>query len=322
MVDVLHSYPTPRSLLNWINDVYNVGATRLHLHRDMIGSVYFLGRRDTEYVFKLFRCGDTEQALQSLAIVEYLEEHAYPVAPVVPTRSGDRHAVLDMPEGTRVGILYEFLKGVEPNFDTDIRYVGKQTGRLHNLMDSYQGPLMRRGKKFYIDRYIDLMRESEYRSNRIEDLAEYGDLLWRRMEQLPAGFCHGDLHSGNMVKTLDKTYALFDFDVASYAFPVIDAATLSDETHYNHIEESAFDATQHTFDNFYGGYSQERTLSDLEAAAIFDFIAIRHYELNATVTIYRAPVVGQHWLRAADSYDEQYEWLMEWANICERKRPV
>jgi len=362
MITTFHSYPDCASLLTAINDRYRINATKLYLYRDMIGSVYFLESGRRKYVFKLFRREATDQALQSLEIISYLRGFDYPVVPIVPladsdgsgalgasgdsgksrasreSKSGESGAhglgalymMLEMPEGQRAGVLYEFVEGSVPDFTTattgaattaagagasDITAVGRQIGRMHNLMSDYPRPLIKRGKGFYIDRYIKLMQEFGYSATKTSALAAYGDRLWRSMEQLPAGFCHGDLHSGNMIKTGNDRFILFDFDVASHAYPVIDAATLSDKTNFNRLDDSAYDNTRRMFERFYQGYSRERTLSDREIAAIFDFIAIRHYELNATITEYRLPLRGTSWMSDA-VFDEQYEWLMRWREMC------
>ena len=320
MISIFHSYPECSSLLAAINNHYRINATKLYLYRDMIGSVYFLESDDRRYVFKLFRCEATDQALQSLEVISYLRNFDYPVVPIVPmaesVESGALYMMLEMPEGKRAGVLYEFLEGMVPDFAADITAVGRQIGRLHNLMADYPKPLIKRGKSFYIDRYINLMKAYGYSNAKISDLADYGDKLWRSMEQLPGGFCHGDLHSGNMIKAGER-FILFDFDIASHAYPVIDAATLSDRTNFNRLDDSAYDNTRRMFERFYQGYSKERVLSDCEAEAIFDFIAIRHYELNATITEYRLPLRGTSWMSDA-GFDEQYEWLMRWRKMCGR----
>lgn len=314
-IKIFHSYPECSSLLAIINDHYLINATKMYLYRDMIGSVYFLESDNRKYVFKLFRREDTEQVLQSLEIISYLRSFDYPVVTVIAMPdSGAMHMMLDLPEGKRAGVLYEFLEGTVPDFAAgDITAVGQQIGRLHNLMANYPKPLIRRAKSFYIDRYIDLLRENGYDAAKTATLAEYGDRLWGNMEQLPGGFCHGDLHSGNMIK-IGERFVLFDFDVASHTYPVIDAATLSDGTNYNRLDDSAYDNTRRKFERFYQGYFRERTLTDREIDAIFDFIAIRHYELNATITEYRMPFRGMSFMSVA-GFDDQYEWLMRWREM-------
>jgi hypothetical protein len=52
-----------------------------------------------------------------------------------------------------------------------------------------------------------------------------------------------------------------------------------------------------------------------EIDAIFDFIPIRHYELIATIT------ECQSLTSLSTAFlDEQYDWLLRWRELCERKR--
>lgn len=226
---------------------------------------------------------------------------------------------MDMPEGKRIGVLYSFIKGTKPAFETDIKNIGVQVGRLHNIMQTYPRPLIKRGRAFFIDRYVNIMKENQYCAAKVAQLESYGNQLWLNMEQAPIGFCHGDLHSDNMIKTESGVFTLFDFDVVSEAYTIIDVAVLSDQTNFNKLDESAYDSTRQMFERFYQGYVQQRVLNRAEILAIFSFIAIRHYELIATMVNYRLHVEGRHWLSDA-LFDQQYEWLMKWHDICNQRR--
>jgi Ser/Thr protein kinase RdoA (MazF antagonist) len=182
-------------------------------------------------------------------------------------------------------------------------------------MRDYSGDLIRRGKEFYIDRFIRLLRALSYNPVRIDELVAYGDELWSRMKRLPLGFCHGDLHTGNMLQCEPGKYILFDFDAAARSFAVIDVATICDASNFNHFDEGAYNLTLRRFERFYAGYNQECTLSDGEINAIFDFIPIRHCELIATIT----ECQGLTSL-STTFLDEQYDWLLRWRELCERKR--
>ena len=301
-------------LLKILNEQYPIALDQIALHRDRIGYVYFARSAAQRVVFKLYRAFDTENALRAVGVIQYLKEQAYPVVSIVPTRNGETHITVDTPQGPAVGVLFDFIEGPEPALDTEIEQVGRQVGRLHRLMRAYPQGLIRRGKDFYIDRYLAILREMQYDARRIADLDCYGAALWGRMERLPGGFCHGDLHSGNMRQTGAGEVVLFDFDVASNTSSVIDVAILSNASDFNRFEDGAYDQTLRVFARFYAGYRQECALTDVEIAAMFDFIAIRHYEIIATITACQGI--------AALSYpflDQQYDWLMRWQELCARK---
>ncbi len=300
-----------------LNTCYPVRVDQLHLHRDMIGYVYIAEgaavSSTKKYILKLYRPFDTENALRSIGILDYLRQQDYPVVSIVPTRAGASHVVIDTPQGKSVAILFDYLDGPEPDFNTDIVDIARQVGQLHQIMETYPQPLLHRGKDFYIDRYLSILRALDYPPSRISDLAAYGSECWSRLESLPVGFCHGDLHTGNMRRSAAGRYVLFDFDVASRTHSLIDIATLCDGSDFNRYDASAYDRTRQIFERFYQGYRQVREISDTEVAAIFDFIPIRHYEIIATIT----QCHGLEELSRA-FLDEQYDWLTRWRDLCER----
>jgi len=246
-------------------------------------------------------------------ILQYLNAHSYPAVPIIPTEEGQSHINLSGPDGESIGVLFPYIQGTESNLDTEITTIGRQTALLHSLMEQYPKPLVRHGKEFFIDRYIHILEQLHYPPAKVKELADYGSELWSRIEKLPPGFCHGDLHSGNMLQTA-KEYILFDFDVASDAYPVVDVASLSNKAHFNRLTESAWDDTMRMFERFYLGYSRIRSLSDPEIAAVYDFIPVRHYELIATIT----ECQGLDSL-SVPFLDQQFAWLMQWRDL---KKPL
>ncbi len=299
-----------------LNACYPIRVDQIHLHRDMIGYVYLaesVKRRNTKrYILKLYRPFDTENALRSIGILEYLRKQDYPVATIVPTRAGASHVVIETPQGMSVAILFDYLDGPEPDLKTEIVDLARQVGRLHQVMEMYPHLLPRRGKDFYVDRYLNILQALDYPQSRINDLAAYGSQCWSRIERLPIGFCHGDLHTGNMRQSGPGRYVLFDFDIASRTHPLVDVATLCDGSNFNRFDASAYDHTRQIFERFYQGYRQVREMSDAEIAAIYDFIPVRHYEIIATIT----QCQGIKKLSRA-FLDEQYDWLMRWRDLCE-----
>ncbi len=305
------------NLLKIINESYLIGINQIALHRDMIGRVYFCRGGASRYVLKLYRCHHTENALNSISVLQYLRDNGYPVVSIVPTYTGEMSIMLDTPEGRCVGILYDYVLGVEPVIETDIANIGAQIGRLHEIMKRFPCRLPKRGKEFYVDRYVSILKEVEYSPPRIVKLEELGGRLWKRMELLPRSFCHGDLHSGNMIQTHSGDYVLLDFDVASQAHSIIDVATLCDCTDFNNLNSLAYDSTMQRTAEFHQSYSKISTIGQTEIDAIVAFIAIRHYEIIATILSCEGlQGVSRPFL------DEQYEWLLQWEDLCQSKRRI
>lgn len=301
-----------KKLQKILNHRYNLRIENVTLHRDMIGYVYIVEAACSKYVFKIYRSFNTPQAIHSINIISYLKSSGYPVVSIVPTQDAKMHIKIYTPEGQCVGILYDYIEGSDVERVDDLQPIGEQVAWLHNLMDGYNGTLVTHGKEFFIDRYIDVLRELSYDSSRIDDLARYGDELWSKIEGSSCGFCHGDIHTGNMFKMADGSFTIYDFDVASYSHGIIDIAILSDGSDFNRLESDALQKTRSMFDRFYRGYSKKRVLADSDIEVIPSFVAARHYEIIATIT----ECQGINSLSRA-FLDEQYEWMMRWREMCD-----
>jgi len=314
-VNNLNSYSDSDNILKILNSCYKLNFQEIYLHREVVGFVYFLKSSSKKYVLKLYRHFNSEQAIQSIEVIQYLKKNNYPVVSIVPTEEGSLYVKFTIPEGQCIGILFDYIEGIEPNLKTEISNIGEQAGEFHSLMDKYSEPLIKRGKEFYIDRFIEILYKIKYNPSKIKEYESYGEELWSSMERLPHGFCHGDLHTGNMLQSKEKEYILLDFDAVAYSYSIIDVATICDDTNFFKLDEGAYDRTKRAFQRFYEGYSRKRALSQDEMSAMFDFIAIRHYELIATL----ANIRGLECL--SYSYiDEQLDWLMKWRAICNKNR--
>lgn len=308
---IYNSIPDYDSMIKYLNDIYSLNLDNIYLYRDMIGAVYFLREKDKRYVYKLYRTFDSKAAIQSTQIISYLKIKKFPVVTIIPTKQDELYSNIEMPEGNRVGILFEYIDGKEIDTKEDIFLIGKLTGEIHKLMETYNGELRVLGKEHYIDRFIRIMRDMFSEVRKIEEMDKYGNELWNNMLALPKGFCHGDLHTGNLLKTRKGEIIFFDFDIASNSYPIFDVATICDDTDFCTLNDRDIEKTHLNFEKFYAGYSKEKQLSRLEKSAIFDCIAIRHYELNGTIPLYRLPVGGNHWLND-ECFNIHYKWMMQW----------
>lgn len=302
-------------IVNDLNRFYQLDIKHIKLYRDMIGRVYFLQSQDKRYVFKIYRNFKKDDALQTIDILNYLKENSYPVVSVVNTVQNKSNIFVDCSDGSCVGVLYDYIDGIMPNGKQDTKIIGKQIGKLHQLMVSYPHKLINRTKIDYIDDYICIMKEKDFNFGKIIDLQKYGDELWGRINKLPKSFCHGDLHTGNMIKNQSGEYVIFDFDDASGDYPSMDVAYMSDNTNFNQFHESMYDKTMHLYEDFYSGYSKIRELSDREYNSIFDFIAVRHFQIISRIVRCQ----GLQSLDEKDCY-EQYDWLMKWRELCTKRQ--
>ncbi|MFM9328565.1 phosphotransferase [Paenibacillus mesotrionivorans] len=299
------------NLIKHMNKTYALDIGQMELHRELIGQVYILQSGQQQYVLKLLPPHKTADALHALNILDFLFQQEYPVVSVVRTREQMSHTLL--PGDGRVAALFHYVEGADADGSLEAEAIGEQTARLHKLMERYPGTLLLRTKAEYIDDFISIMKQKDCEASAINDLVHYGNELWSRITLLPKSFCHGDLHTGNMIKQ-DGNYILLDFDDASGDYPSMDAAYLSDVTHFNQFHASLYDATMRQFERFYKGYSRVRILSDGECSAVSDWIAVRHYQITARIVGCQG--LGSVSLRF---FEEQHRWLMEWRELCVRR---
>lgn len=315
----LHSVPDSVSLLQYLNGIYGLGLHDICLHRDMIGAVYFLKENDRRYVYKLYRAFDVKAAIQSTEIVAYLKSNGFPVPGIIPTRQNQLYSSFEMPEGTRVGVLFEYVDGKQADLQEDVSLIGELTGRMHRLMEAYDGELCALDKDFYIDRFIGHMRALSWDEGRIDELEAYGRELWNNVKNLPKGFTHGDLHTGNLLKQASGEIVVVDFDISARSYPIFDIATICNGTNFVKLAEQDLVKTYDNVQRFYTAYSKERPLSQAERSAIFDCIVIHHYELLGTIPLYRVPLEGNHWMNDR-FFSLHHKWVTEMREAQEKVR--
>lgn len=272
----------------------------IELHRDFIGKVYFVTRGGVRYVLKEFRPQFTAEALQSIDIMRYLYDSGFRVPQVI-----------EVEQTEFVSVLYEYVEGSDPYDDREAQLIdlGEFCGKLHALMKSYSKPLIEHGRAYFIDRYVKLFTESGAPQAMLDELIQYGGEMWGRISKQPRGFCHGDMHCGNILAKNGR-YCLIDFDAAALAHPLIDPATLCDASNYFQFNAKAYEQTKRLIERFYNGYSRHASFSDGEFAAMPDFIALRHYDIQPTIM----ECAGEK--MSADYMSAQHKWLMSWRELC------
>jgi Ser/Thr protein kinase RdoA (MazF antagonist) len=255
-----------------------------------------------------------DTAKQSLYILMYLEEKGFPSPHVISSKNGFPYVEVDELECKTYLVLFDFIDGREPDEGEDVETIGALVGQLHSIMQGYKGSLPVHGKEFFIDRYINILKKKNYDENKIKMFHEYGNTLWKKVEMLPRGFCHGDMHRGNLLRTSSGKYYLLDFDTSCNAFPIYDIMVMCNSTNYFDFDEKGYQKSKSTYESFLKGYTKLCTLSDMELKAFYDLIAIYHYQLQATIIeIYGLDCVDIKFL------DKQLDWLMRWREQCSKE---
>jgi Ser/Thr protein kinase RdoA (MazF antagonist) len=293
-------------------DSYNINFNTLKLLREGGCTSYLVFGENERYFMKIIPSAFMDTAKQSLSILMYLKEKGFPSPHIILTKNGFPYIEEDESDDKIFGVLFEFIDGEEPSEGEDLETIGALVGQLHSIMCEFKGELQVHGKEFFIDRYINILKKKNYDINKIEMFREYGDFLWKRVENLPRGFCHGDMYRGNFSRTSSGKYYILDFDTSCNAFPIYDIMIMCNLTNYFDFDEKGYQRSKSAFEAFLRGYTKYCTLSDNELKAFYDLVAVYHYQLQATIIeIYGLDCVDNKFL------DKQLDWLMRWREQCE-----
>lgn len=178
-------------------------------------------------------------------------------------------------------VLQEYIDGKEPDLKLRAEEVGALVGQFHKLLNGYPDELVSQEYAFFVGRYLEFLRQKGY--PRLSEYTELGKKLWQRVKDLPAGNCHGDLHRGNLLETSDGTIYLLDFDTVCRAPIMFDVMVMCDMTDYFHLKLSDIQTTKEVYERFLREYTQTRPLSEAEQHSFYDWVAIRHFQLQATI---------------------------------------
>jgi len=297
--------------LNILNEYYPMRFDKHEELRDGGSTSYAVFSGGDKYFLRVIKPAFFDTAVKGAVIQVFLQSKGFSVPPVIHTKDKLPYVQTE----NELFILYEFIEGIESEPEQDAEAIGALVGRLHHMMKDYPGELVKRDKHFFIGRYIDILRNREY--PRAEEFYTYGEQLWKKIKDLPLGFCHGDMYSGNIHKTPDGKLYLLDFDTSCDGFPMYDTTLICDMTKYFHFDERNYDRSKKVLSRFIPEYTKYHPLSQAEVDAFNYLIAIQHFLTQATVM----EIFGHNCLNDSE-LDYQLEWLYRWREQCESEAGV
>lgn len=297
-----------------LNNHYCRQFDRIVLIRDGGSLSYLVHSKQEQYFLRIVRPQFLDTALQSVDIHMYLYQHQIPVPAVILTNSQAPYILVDHLHGSHLYVLYEYIEGYEPDVEKEAEQIGSLVGRFHRVMQGYTGELVRRDRYYFIDRYIEILRKKQYPEEKLKAYTEYGHALWEKVKDLPCGYSHGDLHRGNLHQTPDGSMYLLDFDTSCLGFPVYDVMMVCNCTDYFAFDDKGYGETRRIYQRFLTGYLQFCTLSGQEQSAIYDLLAVMHFQLQANIIgIYGMDCVDEKFI------DDQLDWLFKWREQCQKE---
>lgn len=192
-----------KNILEELCNHYPIDIISAEFLRDGGCTAYIVYSKTDKYLLKVIGGAFSDTIRQSIDIMVYLSKNAFPVPRIINTEKGKPYIFIIDNDSEYIAVLYEFIVGEEPNIDEKAEEIGELTGRLHLIMQNYAGSLTVRGKQFFINRYISILKLKNYFEKKTVQYAALGSQLWETVKDLPQGYCHGDLHRGLLISSLD-----------------------------------------------------------------------------------------------------------------------
>ena len=217
-------------------------------------------------------------------MLNHLSNKGISVAKPILKRDGDYITVILAPEGERYAVLFTYAEGKEAPYEEDIETkafnYGREAAKIHRATADFSSSHARFSLDMTDPLNAPLKKISSMLAHRQADwnyLQQLADKIRHRFAELPSKeleqwFCHGDLHGGNANFADDGTITFYDFDCGGWSWRAYDISVFRWSGRLREEEMKYWQP-------FIRGYTEERTLNELDLQAVPLFIGIRHFFL-------------------------------------------
>ncbi len=315
--DTVYSIPSNEYILKIISDEYSINPIHTALYRNSGGMLYFVDTKKDKYVFKVYSSYDINdeihmdafRAKESFKIINHLNKNNFAVPNIVSTTDVKLCTSIPMAEGNAIGVLFEYISGKDVEFKDIENDIAETTSSMHTIMKSYPRKLTVLGKDFYIGRMMKIFHQYYKENSQIHELEAFGNYAFDKIRDLPKGFCHGDYGTHNIKKAKNKLY-VYDFDAASGTYPMYDITLICDATNFWRFDAKDLNKTRENIYDFAEIYTKHCDLSQVEIDSYIYFLALRQYEVRATVAHNSIYKIGTHFLN--ENYlNSLHSWMSE-----------
>lgn len=222
--------------------------------------------------------------------LKYLQEKRCLVAAPIPRKDGSFLGMIEVPEGLRRYVLFEYAEGDSDFLNRKRAFLlGREIARIHLISNKFKTnhtkpPLdlhflleapIQSIKQHLGDTYVD----EQERLNELAIFLKEKILSLLSFKEKDWGLIGGDFHGFNQ-KFMNNRLTLIDFDLCGYGWRAYDLATfrwlqLSDLEVGTHIIQTWINGRFLVWRNFLSGYQSIRRLSLEEQEAIPLFVQIR-----------------------------------------------
>jgi Ser/Thr protein kinase RdoA (MazF antagonist) len=318
-----YSTLSAQALASYVSAAYGLPALQGRYLLRGVSDTYQLENEQERYILKLYRAAHRTpaQIAGEVELLTYLQAHDASVAAPLPALDGRLLLPFAAAEGERYGVLFAFAPGrvVMDLTDTQLRTVGREMAKLHNLTVglTLQHPRLGYDLDTTLCRPLQLVAPAfqdypegyAYLQDTVARLLDW----WTHVDTagFSTGYCHYDLLPKNFHFADDDHLTFFDFDFAGPGYLVQDVMTFFVHYFLHRLLKgvSEQEATR-AFAVFVAGYREVRPLSEAELAAIpalgvgfwlfYLEFAYRHFE------DWSNPFYGPRYLR------ERVGWIKQW----------
>jgi Ser/Thr protein kinase RdoA (MazF antagonist) len=278
---ILTSFLNPEALARHIEAAYGFQQVRCQLITATLRDVYLVESHADRHILIVYRHAQRtrDEIAAEWHFVDYLAEHAIPVAPAIATTTGEQIITLQAPEGVRYAVVTTFVSGQHlrrrPSVEATRRY-GEIIATMHVLADHAPTAFGRTTQDIAarLDQAILGIRtilghgltERAY-------LEQCGQELHALLQTLPKespayGIIHGDAIRANALVGDDGSVTVIDFDWYGQGWRAYDIASYLLTIRGSQDEQPFAEA-------FLSGYSAVRPLTTHEYRSLPLFEAVR-----------------------------------------------
>lgn len=275
---VQSSILSSKALLREVNLRYGIKALQCRLWSIGLNDVYLILEEDCKYFLRVsheirFSKKDYEE---ELTVILQLKANA--INTCMPVGQQDNTYIWEItaPEGIRVAVLFEEVR----NDNTESTYkMGELAASIHRVSDEINFQISRQSislQQLIIQPIKSIGEANVLKEADMKFLEESSKQMWNDLTDIIPkeapyyGFCHGDIHSGN-VYFENRVPQIFDFDCMGDGYRVYDLCVyLWDETS---VKEDFMNSEE--WKDYLKGYEEVRKLSETEIVSIPAFAALR-----------------------------------------------
>jgi Ser/Thr protein kinase RdoA (MazF antagonist) len=280
-IPILSSLLDPHALAQRVEAAYGLRDVHCQLITATLRDVYLVEARAGRSILIVYRHEQRtrNEVCAEWQFVEYLAQHALPVAPALATLSGEQIVTLQAPEGVRYAVVTTYVSGQHlrrhPSVEATRRY-GEIIATIHQLADQAPRSFARATPDITarLDQALagiravlgDGLIERAY-------LEACGQELHARLQALPKappayGIIHGDAIRANALVGDDGSVTVIDFDWYGLGWRAYDIASYL-------LTIRGSDDEQPFAEAFLAGYRAVRSLAEAEYGLLPLFEAVR-----------------------------------------------